>query len=284
MWVSPSVGGVGGATLMLPRVVLSSPPLPVSHCAQFMKAMQKQLQERAERTEESRDAEVTTLTKASSKSSASTSCNSSDSEPATVRTAVSRSMEDLRGSSVPVATVKQHETPDSQDVDFDLETVRRCQSEVVQGQRKAPPMRDRVELEDLLGVRPSPQMLNSLVTLSRAEFQQKALTLKEFCECGLYTTLKWKLRLALAKLPGHCLPLTVDHSFVSHRHQQDDTVPEPDRMATEDGPTAKRTLVGLLYQAASSVECSPEEGVSGGTNGSLFKDLLYWVEVLPRSQ
>lgn len=266
---------------MLPRVVLSSPPLP---CAQFMKAMQKQLQERAERTEESSDAEVTTLTKALSKSSASTSCNSSDSEPATVRTAVSRSMEDLRGSSVPVATVKQDETPDSQDVDFDLETVRRCQSEVVQGQCKAPPMRDRVELEDLLGVRPSPQMLNGLVTLSRAEFQQKALTLKEFCECGLYTTLKWKLRLALAKLPGHCLPLTVDHSFMSHRRQQDDTAPEPDRMATEDGPSAKRTLVGLLYQAASSVECSPEEGVSGGTNGSLFKDLLHWVEVLPRSQ
>lgn len=248
-----------------------------------MKAMRKQAEERAEQMEESRNAEDTMLQKPSSKSSTSTSCNSSDSETTTQKMTASRSLQDLRGSGLPATTGKQGNPLDNPDVDFDLESVRRCKSEVVRGQRKAPPIRDGVELEDLLGVRPSPQMLSNLVTLSREEFRQQALSVKEFCECGLFATLKWKLRLALAKLPGHCLPLTVDHSFMSH-HQQDDTAPEPDRLTTDDGPSAKRILVGLLYQAASSVECSPEEGVSGGTNGSLFKDLLHWMEVLPKSQ
>ena len=250
-----------------------------------MKAMQKQSEERMGRTEESKCADVSPLQKPLSESSASISCNSSDSETGTLKTAVSHSLQDLRGSTLGAVTVI-HEGPlGGQDVDFDLESLRRCQSEVIQGQRKTTPMRSGVELEDLLGVRPSPQMLNSLVTLSREEFSQQSPSVREFCECGLYTSLKWKLRLALAKLPGHCLPLTVDHSFMSHHHQQhDDTAPEPDRMAVNGGPPAKKTLEGLLYQAASSVECDPEEGVSGGTNGSLFKDLLHWVEILPKSQ
>ena len=256
----------------------------LSCCTQFMKAMRKQVEERAEQMEESRNAEDTTLQKPSSKSSTSTSCNSSDSETATQKMTASRSLQDLRGSGLQATTGKQSEQLDNPDVDFDLESVRRCKSEVVRGQRKAPPISGGVELEDLLGVRPSQQMLSSLVTLSREEFRQQALSVKEFCECGLFATLKWKLRLALAKLPGHCLPLTVDHSFMSHHHQQDDTAPEPDRITNSDGPSVKKILVGLLYQAASSVECSPEEGVSGGTNGSLFKDLLHWVEVLPKSQ
>ena len=250
-----------------------------------MKAMQKQSEERMGRTEESKCPDVSPLQKPLSESSASISCNSSDSETGTLKTAVSHSLQDLRGSTLGAVTVI-HEGPlGGQDVDFDLESLRRCQSEVIQGQRKTTPMRSGVELEDLLGVRPSPQMLNSLVTLSREEFSQQSPSVREFCECGLYTSLKWKLRLALAKLPGHCLPLTVDHSFMSHHRQQhDDTAPEPDRMAVNGGPPAKKTLEGLLYQAASSVECDPEEGVSGGTNGSLFKDLLHWVEILPKSQ
>lgn len=276
---------VGGTSLNLTRSDLLRPTAPFGN-AQFMKAMQKQTEGQVEQTEESGDAEDTPQQKPSGESSTNTSCNSSDSEAAAQRMMTSRSLQDLRRSGQPATTVNQDDPLDSPDVDFDLESMRRCKSEVVRGQRRAPPIKGRVELEDLLGVRPSPQVLSCLVTLSREEFQQQAPTVKEFCECGLFATLKWKLRLALAKLPGHCLPLTVDHSFMSHHRQQqgDDTASEPDRAAANDEPSVKRTLVGLLYQAASSVECSPEEGVSCGTNGSLFKDLLRWVELLPKSQ
>ena len=240
-----------------------------------------------EQTEEGGDAEDMPQQKPSDESSTNTSCNSSDSETAAQKLMASRSLQDVRWSGQPATAGSQDEPLDSPDVDFDLESMRRCKSEVVRGPRKAPPIKGRVELEDLLGVRPSPQVLSCLVTLSREEFQRQAPTVKEFCECGLFATLKWKLRLALAKLPGHCLPLTVDHSFMSHHHHQqqqgNDTAPEPDK-AANDEQSVKRTLVGLLYQAASSVEGSPEEGVSAGTNGSLFKDLLQWVELLPMSQ
>ena len=161
--------------------------------------------------------------------------------------------------------------------DFDLEPLRRTCSDATQYKKRSSNIvvhQGSIDPADLLGASPSPQAITNLVTLSIDDFKAQQMSVTQFKKCGLFATLKWKLRLSLAKLPGSALPLT-----------QSDWIPSPNIVKTPasstSGKTTKDVLLWILHKAACGATWYFRSEDSTGSFEVLYTDILRWMDALP---
>jgi hypothetical protein len=158
-------------------------------------------------------------------------------------------------------------------VEFDV--IRRTKSLTVP--RKPVPS-DTIKMEpadSMLGPRPSLYVIDNMVTMSIEDFKADMPTLSVFKDSGLFATLKWKLRLALAKLPGNCLPLTPQLQVGGENPGGTPCV------CNKDSKSIKDALLWMLYRSTSHIEWFHGPSMVNATVGVLFGDIYRWMVTLP---
>ena len=171
------------------------------------------------------------------------------------------------------STDGSHDTSSSPDATVDIESLRRTKS-MVEPRKPLPPNSIKVERADnILGTHPSLHAIRHMVTQSVEDFQAHTPSLSDFKDSGLFTTLKWKLRLALAKLPGSCLPLNPNLAIGGEN--------QPPVACNKDSKSAKGVLLWMLYKSTSSVEWFNGPSMVNATVDVLFVDIYRWMVTLP---